>query len=155
MAKLHQVTHQFVEHVPTPLEDGVVYVSIAFGTVVHKCCCGCGDKVVTPLTPVDWAVTYDGQSISLCPSIGRWDAPCQSHYWIWNNRVIWSARWSKDKVNTLKRHEAGLRDDFFGLDQDRPNQAERQAGPRAWQGRVARVSRIFMHAIAAPSLGMA
>jgi len=122
MAKLQRVTHRFVEHVPAPLEDGVVYVAIGFGTVVHKCCCGCGDKVVTPLTPVDWAVAYDGQSISLYPSIGRWDAPCQSHYWIRNNRVIWSVRWSKGKINTLKRHEAGLRDDFFGLDQGHPRQ---------------------------------
>ena len=120
MAKLCEITHRFVERVPSPLEDGVVYVAIEFGTVIHKCCCGCGDKVVTPLTPVDWTVTYDGQSISLHPSIGRWSAPCRSHYWIRNNHVIWSAEWSKDKVNALTRHEAGLRDDYFGSSQDRP-----------------------------------
>jgi hypothetical protein len=139
MAKLHQVTHQFVEHVPTPLADGVVYISIGFGTVIHKCCCGCGDKVVTPLTPVDWAIIYDGLSISLYPSIGRWDAPCQSHYWIRNNRVIWSAKWSKGKVNSLKRNEASLRDGFFGLDQDRSHHAgddkpDQGPEPRGWRG---------------------
>ena len=120
MAKLHRVTHQFVDQVPAPLEDGIVYVSIAFGTVIHKCCCGCGDKVVTPLTPVDWAVVYDGETISLYPSIGRWDAPCQSHYWIQNNRVIWSPKWSKGRVDTLKRRETDLRDYFFGLGNERP-----------------------------------
>ena len=123
MAKLHRITHRFVERVPSPLEDGVVYVSIEFGTVIHKCCCGCGDKVVTPLTPVDWVVIYDGQSISLHPSIGRWSAPCRSHYWIRNNRVIWSADWSRDKVNALERHAAELRDDYFGSGQDRPRRA--------------------------------
>ncbi len=122
MSKLHQVTHRFVTHVPSPLEDGVVYVSIEFGTVIHKCCCGCGDKVVTPLTPVDWTLIYDGQSISLQPSIGRWDAPCRSHYWIRNNRVMWSTQWSRDKVEALNRHEAGLRDDYFGLGHDRPRE---------------------------------
>ena len=136
MARLHRVSHRFVERVPSPLEDGVVYVSIGFGTVVHKCCCGCGDKVVTPLTPVDWAVVYDGQSISLHPSIGRWDAPCRSHYWIRNDRVIWSDNWSQGKVNALKRREAGLRDDYFGSDQERPHHrgASDKADPRLGAG---------------------
>ena len=126
MARLHRVAHRFVEHVPSPLEDGVMYVSIGFGTVVHKCCCGCGDKVVTPLTPVDWMVAYNGQSISLYPSIGRWDAPCRSHYWIRNDRVIWAEKWSKGRVDALKRREAGLRNGYFDIDQERPHQ---EGGP--------------------------
>ena len=115
MSKLYRIAPRFVKQVPSPLEDGVVYVSIEFGTVIHKCCCGCGDKVVTPLTPVDWTLIYDGQSISLKPSIGRWDAPCRSHYWIQNNRVIWSAKWSSNKVDALKQYESELRDDYFAL----------------------------------------
>jgi Family of unknown function (DUF6527) len=140
MARRQRVTHRFVEQVPSPLEDGVVYVSIGFGTVVHKCCCGCGDKVVTPLTPVDWAVAYNGQSVSLHPSIGRWDAPCRSHYWIRNDRVIWSDHWSQGRVDALKRREAGLRDDYFGLDQERPhkegdsNKPDQGPGQRGWLG---------------------
>jgi hypothetical protein len=121
MAQLQRVTHRFVEHIPSPLDDGVVYVSIAFGTVVHKCCCGCGDKVVTPLTPVDWAVTYNGQSISLYPSIGRWDAQCRSHYWIRNDRVIWSNQWPKGRVASLKQDESAIRSQFFGSSPERPH----------------------------------
>ena len=113
MAKLHQVTHRFVERVPSPLEDGIIYVSIAFGTVIHKCCCGCGDKVVTPLTPVDWAVIYDGQSISLHPSIGRWHAPCQSHYWIDRNRVIWAGKWSPAQIEAGRAAEARARVAYY------------------------------------------
>ena len=94
-----------VERVPSPLEDGVIYVSIAFGTVIHRCCCGCGDKVVTPLAPVDWAVTYDGQSISLYPSIGRWDAPCRSHYWIRDNSVMWAEDWSQSRIDANRAHD--------------------------------------------------
>jgi len=120
VAKLHQVTHRFVERVPSPLEDGVIYVSIAFGTVIHKCCCGCGDKVVTPLTPVDWAVVYDGQSISLYPSIGRWDAPCQSHYWIDRNRVIWSGKWSPAQVDAGRAAEARARAAYYDEDFAKP-----------------------------------
>jgi len=138
MPKLQQIMHRFVERVPSPLEDGVIYVSISFGTVIHKCCCGCGDKVVTPLTPVDWAVTYDGQSISLFPSIGRWDAPCRSHYWIQNNRVLWSDQWSKDQIDALRNRETALRSHYFGVNQEHlPEQAgsvkpEQDLGRRGW-----------------------
>lgn len=120
MAKLHRVTHRFVESIPTPLEDGVVYVSIGFGTVIHKCCCGCGDKVVTPLTPGDWTVIHDGQSISLYPSIGRWNAPCQSHYWIRNNRVIWASRCSKKRIERGRNLEALDKEQYFSDSYETP-----------------------------------
>lgn len=130
MARLNRMAHRFVDQIPSPLEDGVIYVSIGFGTVIHKCCCGCGDKVVTPLTPVDWAVVFDGQAISLYPSIGRWDAPCRSHYWIRNNCVIWSVKWPKGRVDALKKWESDQRDDFFGLDQNRSQREDSVDTPR-------------------------
>lgn len=114
MAKLHQVSHRFVERVPAPLEDGVLYVSISFGTVIHKCCCGCGDKVVTPLTPVDWSILYDGQFISLYPSIGRWSARCRSHYWIDRNRVKWAGKWSPAQIQAGMSADAWVRATYYG-----------------------------------------
>ena len=78
---------RFVKAVPRDLEPGVLYVSMEYGTVVHSCCCGCGFEVVTPLTPTDWRLTFDGESVSLWPSVGSWNLPCQSHYVIENNRV--------------------------------------------------------------------
>ncbi len=65
------LTHEFVEYIPEHLKDGTVYVSIPFATAAHKCCCGCGKEVVTPLTPTDWQLTFDGETISLEPSIGN------------------------------------------------------------------------------------
>ena len=81
--------HQFVHHIPEHLVDGVLYVSVAFATVLHRCCCGCGNEVVTPLSPSDWEMTFDGESISLCPSIGNRGFDCQSHYFIRRNEVLW------------------------------------------------------------------
>ena len=52
---------EFVDYVPKQLDDGVLYVSIRFGTVVHRCACGCGEEVVTPLGPSEWTLTYDGR----------------------------------------------------------------------------------------------
>jgi hypothetical protein len=130
MSKVRKVSHRFVERVPSPLEDGVVYVSVEFGTVIHKCLCGCGDKVVTPLTPVDWKLIFDGQSISLYPSIGRWDAPCRSHYWIQSNSVMWAADWSQDDVDNLKQREAGFRDDYFAVTYERSPEAHGKESPQ-------------------------
>ena len=82
MTRVQILTHEFVEYIPRELKDGVVYVSIPFATVIHKCCCGCGQQVVTPLSPSQWTLSFDGKSISLHPSIGNWNFPCKSHYWI-------------------------------------------------------------------------
>ena len=50
---------EFVQAIPEKLEDGTLYVSMDYATVVHKCCCGCGREVVTPLSPTDWKLTFD------------------------------------------------------------------------------------------------
>lgn len=92
------VEHRFVQFIPDDLEEGVVYVSITYATVVHRCLCGCRGEVVTPLDPHRWSLTFDGASISLAPSIGNWSFACQSHYWIERNRVDWSRRWIREEV---------------------------------------------------------
>lgn len=99
--------HEFVEYVPANLEDGVIYISITYGTAIHKCCCGCGNKVVTPFSPTDWKLIFDGESISLHPSIGNWSFECKSHYWIRNNKVEWTNQWSTEEINA-GRHKDQL-----------------------------------------------
>ena len=91
------LTHKFVDSVPDTLEEGVLYVSVKFRTVIHSCCCGCGTQVVTPLSPSDWKLTFDGRSISLHPSVGNWKLPCRSHYWIKGNRVEWATDYYSEK----------------------------------------------------------
>lgn len=105
--------HEFVEYIPTTLEQGTIYVSIPFATAVHKCCCGCGNEVVTPLSPTDWKLTINGQTISLDPSIGNWSFPCQSHYWIENNRVIWARRWSQREIRATRDHDRLAKQKYF------------------------------------------
>jgi hypothetical protein len=107
MTRKMRLTHEFVDYIPNVLEEGKVYVCVQFATVVHKCCCGCGREVVTPLSPTDWQLAFDGETISLYPSIGNWSYPCQSHYWITENRVVWARRWSRAEV------EAGRAQDLM------------------------------------------
>ncbi len=83
------LTPIFVRAIPNQLEEGKVYISIDYRTAPHKCCCGCGREVVTPIGPTDWKLTYDG-TVSLYPSIGNWSYPCRSHYWVQGNRIKWA-----------------------------------------------------------------
>lgn len=107
------LTHEFVEYIPNDLKDGTIYVSMPFATVVHKCCCGCGSEVITPLSPTDWTLTFDGQSISLDPSIGNWSLACQSHYWIKRNRIKWARRWSQEEIDAGRVHDSLAKERYF------------------------------------------
>lgn len=103
------LTHEFITSVPEVLEEGTLYVSFDYATAVHKCCCGCGREVVTPLSPTDWKLTYDGVSVSLSPSIGNWSFDCQSHYWIARNRVRWAEQWSSERIQLGRTHDRRLK----------------------------------------------
>jgi len=108
-----KITYKFVKFIPEKLDDKTVYISIDFCTVVHKCLCGCGNEVVTPLSPTDWKLTFDGDSISLHPSIGNWSFKCKSHYWIIGNRVVWSKKWSKEKIDINRKMDFAEKMNFY------------------------------------------
>ncbi len=105
--------HEFVESVPEQMDEEVLYVSVLFASVIHLCCCGCGNEVVTPLTPADWEMCFDGDSISLSPSIGNWNFPCQSHYWIRCNWAEWAPSWSREQIADGRATEQRHRDEYF------------------------------------------
>lgn len=100
--------HEFVTSFPDVLEDHTVYVSIPFASAVHKCCCGCGQPVVTPISPIRWQLTFDGESISLHPSIGNSNYACRSHYWIRQNRVVWAAPMSNAMIAEARAADAAV-----------------------------------------------
>lgn len=99
------ITYKFVEFIPDTLEENTLYITVEYGTAVHKCFCGCGTKVVTPLSPRDWKLIFDGETVSLYPSIGNWSLPCRSHYWIENNKVLWAEKWSKKKIKSNRKKD--------------------------------------------------
>jgi hypothetical protein len=95
--------HKFVELIPEVIEENVLYLSITYRTAIHKCACGCGNEVVTPLSPKGWRMTFDGQTISLYPSIGNWNFECQSHYWIKSNQIVHANKWEAKTKKKKKR----------------------------------------------------
>jgi hypothetical protein len=100
--KQRTYSFQFVEFMPKVLDDGVLYVSTSYATASHRCFCGCGMKVVTPLSPTDWRLTFDGDSLSLYPSIGNWSYPCRSHYVLRGNLVVWAGPMSSDDILAIR-----------------------------------------------------
>jgi hypothetical protein len=108
------LTHQFVHFIPEVIEEGVLYVSLEFATAIHRCCCGCGQEVVTPLSPTDWQMTFDGKSVSLFPSIGNWSYPCRSHYWIERNLVKAAPKWSKRDIVSGRAKDEWNKRRYYG-----------------------------------------
>jgi Family of unknown function (DUF6527) len=110
---------EFVEFVPEQLTSGIIYISMEYATASHFCCCGCRRKVVTPFRKKSgWIITFDGENVSLWPSIGNWSFPCRSHYIIREGRVEWAADMSEAEIAHGRQH------DRFHLEQELTDKIE-------------------------------
>jgi len=109
--------HEFVELIPDELDEGKIYISIVHKTALHNCACGCGMEVVTPISPTDWQLTFDGESVSLHPSIGNWSFSCRSHYWIKRGEVIWAPSWSNEDIRCGRTHNFIRKNEYYERDQ--------------------------------------
>ncbi len=110
------LSHEFVQFIPEQLQEGVLYVSTAYATATHRCFCGCGREVVTPLSPTDWKLIFDGETVSLSPSIGNWSFPCRSHYWIETSEVQWCGEMSQKAIDAGRVRDRQLKAAYFGVD---------------------------------------
>lgn len=106
--KIKKFEHQFVERVPKYLDEEVLYVCLSCNVVVHLCPCGCGEKVVTPISPEHWIFTYDGEGVSLKPSIGNTYFKCRSHYYIKRNTVEWLEKMQSPHQTKNEKKRTGL-----------------------------------------------
>lgn len=113
--------HKFVEFMPDTLEDGILYISMEYCTAVHKCVCGCGNKVVTPIAPTSWHLEFDGKTISLSPSIGNWNFNCKSHYWIEKNKIKWAGKWNESEIEYGRKRDIKLKLEYYDKAEERYN----------------------------------
>lgn len=100
--KRYNMKIAFVHRVPSKIEEGILYICLDCDVVVHKCACGCGEKVVLPLSPEHWQLHYDGE-VTLSPSIGNYQYKCKSHYFIRNSSVVWVNSEEKTKSHKKKK----------------------------------------------------
>jgi hypothetical protein len=131
MLRHKELMPRFIKSIPRQLEPGVLYVSMEYGTAVHSCCCGCGQEVVTPLTPTDWQLTNNSGKVSLWPSVGNWNLQCQSHYVIRDNRVLKAGSWSDARIKAERRRDKAAKAEYYAkLNQSQqPNQLPTRKEP--------------------------
>jgi hypothetical protein len=113
MIKIKSLQHRFVETVPDKIEPGVLYISMEYATAAHRCCCGCGEEVVTPFSPAQWRMTFDGDAVSLHPSVGNWNLRCRSHYVVRDGRVIEAPQGTKDEIEAGRKSDKQARMKYF------------------------------------------
>ena len=104
---------QQVEFMPKELEPNVLYVSETYGTAAHLCACGCGAKIRTPLGPTEWSVRSGPNGPTLRPSVGNWQLPCRSHYFITNGEIEWANQWSEARIQAGRVQEAARREAYL------------------------------------------
>jgi len=110
---MKEIAYKFVEFIPEEIEEGTLYISIQYCTAVHKCVCGCGNEVVTPLSPTDWELTFDGKTVSLSPSIGNWNFECKSHYFITKNKIRVARSWNNFEIEEGRKKDLAAKTKFY------------------------------------------
>lgn len=120
-----------VDFIPERLEEGVLYICERFNTAAHKCCCGCGGEVVTPLTPADWSIRREGGMVTLSPSIGNWGFACRSHYLIRQNRVVWAATMSPGQISMVRKRDLADKVAYAAAQNRRKEAAHRDSLPKS------------------------
>lgn len=110
-----KIATKFVDRIPAHLDDQVLYICEEFETAAHRCFCGCGEKVVTPLTPTDWKLHRSIGGVSLYPSIGNWALQCRSHYWIRDDQVHWSTEeWTQEEIDAGRARDRAAKERYYG-----------------------------------------
>ena len=102
-----------VHYLPKELEEGLLYVSNEFGVAGHLCPCGCKNKIITPLDPAEWSFKEVNNKPTLYPSIGNWQLPCKSHYWIIDGEIEWSYQWSEEQIIEGREAEEEKRKSYY------------------------------------------
>lgn len=130
MTKTTRLALLRVYYMPKEMEQGILYVSDEFDVAGHLCACGCRNKVMTPLGPTEWTFTDTARGPSLKPSIGSWQLPCKSHYWIDGGRIEWSRAWSPEMVERGRRAEEARRREYY--ESRRPKKESVAAWIKRW-----------------------
>jgi hypothetical protein len=124
---------------PKVLDEGVLYISEECELAAHKCCCGCGEDVITPLRPARWRLDRNGGRVSLYPSIGNWKFACRSHYWIRDNRVMPSYALDDEEIADVIELDRAAREKYFARVRSVPPSSGSQipaAEPQRWLTRL-------------------
>jgi len=124
--KADRIEPVYVDFIPSEMEEGKLYISERYRTASHLCCCGCENKVVTPLKEGAWHISKVGSAVTLRPSVGSWNLECRSHYLITKNQVEWAGRWTDEQAEAGKARDRAARQAYFD------KRARRSIWQKAW-----------------------
>jgi hypothetical protein len=68
---------------------------------------------VTPLRETEYELIERDGTVSLRPSIGNWNHPCQSHYWISDSQIVWAAPMTKEAIQSGRAHDDAFKAEYF------------------------------------------
>lgn len=132
MPKIARFRLERIHYMPKALEPGVLYASEEFGAAAHLCACGCGAKIRTPLGLTEWRLEESIEGPSLIPSVGNWQQPCRSHYWIWRGKVEWHGDWTEEQIQAGRRREHQRREMYFSEREKQRRSQSRSIVQRIW-----------------------
>lgn len=99
-----------IKYIPSDLKFGILYVSHEYQVAAHLCPCGCSNKIVTPLGINEWEFSQINGKPCLYPSIGNWQLPCRSHYWVAEGEILWAGQWTEKQIK--RGREAEIKQDI-------------------------------------------
>jgi Family of unknown function (DUF6527) len=68
---------------------------------------------MTPLTPTDWKMTFDGETVSLSPSVGNWQLACRSHYIVRRGQIIRAGNWTERQVAAAQARDKATKARYY------------------------------------------
>ncbi len=83
----------------------------------------------TPIGPTDWAMEETPAGPTLEPSVGNWQLPCKSHYFIREGRIVWASAWTPEQITAGRQAEKQRHRAYF---EDRARQRGNVL-QRAWR----------------------
>lgn len=98
--KIDEIKPVLVMELPKSINDmkhGILYLKYNEDNTYesfHLCPCGCGEPVYLQYGGKGWNITLsingrELKSVTISPSVGCFDFPCKSHYFIRENKIIW------------------------------------------------------------------
>jgi hypothetical protein len=57
---------------------------------------------------------FDGETVSLDPSIGNWSFPCRSHYWLERGGVRGALQWSTAEIERGRALDRIRKSRYYG-----------------------------------------
>lgn len=79
------------------------------------------------------AATFNGEAVSLSPSVGNWLQKCRSHYIVRNGKVIEAAPWSNEQISAGLAHDNAARLAMFNQSEPPPREIRCARHDVGWQ----------------------